>query len=96
MLIKMGVVRIGRRMTSATAQMLESTPDLAESLVINVCHNSKVHRPRAQNSVYHIPANPLHYHDIVSIHFNHFYCMEILRQTKLGLSYVSLHISQCG
>ncbi len=40
----------------------------------------------------YIHAKPLHKHDIVSVHFNHFYCMEICKE---GCSYVHLHISQC-
>ncbi len=41
-------------------------------------------------------AKPLHNRDIVSVHFNHFYCMGICGQTKQGLISVNLHISQRG
>ncbi len=44
----------------------------------------------------YIPAKPLHNCDIVSVHFNHFHCMGICRQTKKALIYVNLHISQHG
>ncbi len=43
----------------------------------------------------HHSAKPLHNHDIVSVHFIHFYCME--NCDKLSrLSYVNLHIFQCN
>ncbi len=47
--------------------------------------------------ILYIPAKPLHSHDIASVHCNPFYFTHgNLRQTKKGLSYVNLHISQCG
>ncbi len=44
----------------------------------------------------HVPylTKPLHNHDIVSAHLNIFLLHRDLRQTKEGLSYVSLHIYQ--
>ncbi len=41
-----------------------------------------------------IPAKPLHNHDTVPVHFNHLH--GDLRHTKGGLSYVHVHINQCG
>ncbi len=45
-----------------------------------------------------IPARPLHNHDIVSVHFNHFYCTEIC--DKLGkdlamFTYIYLNMDEC-
>ncbi len=33
----------------------------------------------------YIPAKPLHNHDIVSVHFNHFYCMDICDKLRRDL-----------
>ncbi len=38
----------------------------------------------------------LHNSDTVSVHFNHCYCDQNLRQTKQELIYVNLLISQLG
>ncbi len=46
-----------------------------------------------------IPANPLHNHDIVSVHFNHFYCMGICNKLNRHLSmltYIYLKVDECG
>ncbi len=32
---------------------------------------------------------PLHNHDIVSVHFNHFYCMEICNKLRRDLAMVT-------
>ncbi len=36
--------------------------------------------------IFHIPAKPLHNHDIVSVQFNLFYCMEICDKLKRDLA----------
>ncbi len=43
-----------------------------------------------------IPSKPLHNHGIVSVHFNILLLHGDLWQTKEELSYVHLHIFQCG
>ncbi len=42
-----------------------------------------------------IPVKPLHNHNIVSVHFNHFLCMKIC-DTQETFMYANLHISQFG
>ncbi len=45
----------------------------------------------------HIPAKPLHSSDTVSVHFNHFYCMEIcgkLRRDLAMLTYIYLDVDE--
>ncbi len=47
---------------------------------------------------YIIPAKALHNHDIVSVHFNHFYCMEIcdkLSRDLAMLTYIYLKVDEC-
>ncbi len=47
---------------------------------------------------YIIPAKPLHYCDIVSVHFNHFYCMGICDKLTKHLSmltYIYLNVDEC-
>ncbi len=47
---------------------------------------------------YSIPAKPLHNHDIVSVHFNHFYCMEICNKPRKDLAmltYIYLNVDEC-
>ncbi len=46
----------------------------------------------------YIPANTLHNHAIVSIHFNHFYCMGIcdkLSSLLSMLTYIYLNVDEC-
>ncbi len=46
-----------------------------------------------------IPAKPLHNHDIVSVHFNHFHCMGICNKLSRHLSmlnYIYLKVGECG
>ncbi len=45
-----------------------------------------------------MPAKPLHNSDTVSVHFNHFYCMEIcdkLRRDLAMLTYIYLNVDEC-
>ncbi len=46
-----------------------------------------------------IPAKPLHNHDIVSVHFNHFYymgmCDKLSRHLAM-LTYIYLNVDECG
>ncbi len=45
-----------------------------------------------------IPAKPLHNHDIVSVHFNHFYCTEVcdkLRGDLAMFTYIYLNVDEC-
>ncbi len=47
---------------------------------------------------YFIPAKPLHNHDIVSVHFNYFYCMVIsnkLNRVLAMLAYIYLNVDDC-
>ncbi len=49
-------------------------------------------------SIKYIPAKPLHNHDIVSVHFNHFYCPEIcdkLRRDLAVFTYIYLNVDEC-
>ncbi len=44
------------------------------------------------------PAKPLHNNDIVSVHFNHFYCMEICDKLSRDLdmlTYIYLNVDDC-
>ncbi len=46
----------------------------------------------------YIPAKPLHNHDIVSVHFNHFHCTEIwdkLRKDLYMINYIYLDVDEC-
>ncbi len=46
----------------------------------------------------YIPAKPLHNSDSVSVHFNHFYCMEIcdkLSRHLYMLTYIYLNMDEC-
>ncbi len=46
----------------------------------------------------HTPAKPLHNHDIVSVHFNHFNCMGICDKLSKQLSmltYIYLNVDEC-
>ncbi len=46
----------------------------------------------------YIPAKPLHNRDIVSVHFNHFYCMGIcdkLSRYWYMLTYIYLNVDEC-
>ncbi len=40
-----------------------------------------------------IPAKPLHNHDIVSVHFNNFYCTEICNKLRRDLAMFTYNIS---
>ncbi len=45
-----------------------------------------------------VPAKPLHNDDIVSVHFNHFYCMGIcdkLSRHLYMLNYIYLNVDEC-
>ncbi len=45
-----------------------------------------------------IPAKPLYNHDTVSVHSNHFYCMEIcekLRRDLAMFTYTYLNVNEC-
>ncbi len=45
-----------------------------------------------------IPAKPLHNHDIVSVHFNHFHCMGIcdkLSRHLYMLTYIYFNVDEC-
>ncbi len=45
-----------------------------------------------------MPAKPFHNHDIVSVHFNHFYCIEIcikLRGDLTMFTYIYLNVDKC-
>ncbi len=47
---------------------------------------------------YIIPAKPMHNHDIVSVHFNHFHCMRICDKLSKHLSmltYIYLNMDEC-
>ncbi len=47
---------------------------------------------------YLISAKPLHNHDIVSVHFIHFYCMGIcdkLSKHLYMLTYICLNVDEC-
>ncbi len=49
-------------------------------------------------ATFSIPAKPLHNHDIVSVQFNHFYCMEIcdkLRRDLAMLTYIYINVDEC-
>ncbi len=49
-------------------------------------------------SVLNIPAKPSHNHDIVFVHFNHFYCTEIcdkLRRDLAMFTYIYLNVDEC-
>ncbi len=51
------------------------------------------------NSTHSIPAKPLHNNDIVSVHFNHFYYMEIcdkLRKNLAMFTYIYLNVYERG
>ncbi len=44
-----------------------------------------------------IPAKPLHNHDIVSVHFNYFYCTEIWDKLRMDLAmftYIYLNVDE--
>ncbi len=46
----------------------------------------------------YIPANPFHSHDIVSVHFIHFYCTEIcdkLNRDLAMLTFIYLNVDDC-
>ncbi len=48
--------------------------------------------------IFHIPAKPLHNHDIVSVHFNHFYSTEICYKLRRNLAmfiYIYLNMNEC-
>ncbi len=49
------------------------------------------------NATY-IPAKPLHIHDIVTVHFNHFYCTQIcdkIRRDLAMFTYIYLNVDEC-
>ncbi len=51
-----------------------------------------------QECVYNIRAKLLHNHDIVSVHFNNFYCMEIcdkLSRDLAMLTYIYFNVDDC-
>ncbi len=63
--------------------------------VIHYNLTSIIHQP-GTNSI--IPAKPLHNRDIVSVHFNNFYCMEICDKLTRHLSmltYIYLNVDEC-
>ncbi len=46
----------------------------------------------------YVPAKPLHNHDIVSVHFNNFYCTEIcdkLSRELAMITYIYFNIDDC-
>ncbi len=48
--------------------------------------------------MYGMPAKSLHNHDIVSVHFKHFYCMEIcdkLSRDLAMLTYIYFNVDDC-
>ncbi len=47
---------------------------------------------------WNIPAKPLHNHDIVSVDFNNYYCMEICDKLSRDLTmlvYIYLNVDDC-
>ncbi len=59
----------------------------------NICTHRKIVDAR------YMPAKPLHNRDIVSVHFKHFYCMEICDKLSRHLSmltYIYLNVCECS
>ncbi len=60
--------------------------------------NTRSYQQKWSGGCVFIPAKPLHNHDIVSVHFNHFYCKEIcdkLSRDIAMLTYIYLNVDDC-
>ncbi len=56
-------------------------------------------RSRWTSVTHNIPAKPVHNHDIVSVYFNHFYCMEICDKQSGDLAmstYIYIDVDECS
>ncbi len=65
--------------------------------LIYFVHSIDLHKPRYSFALT-IPAKPLQNHDIVSVHFNHFYCTDIcdkLSRVLDMLTYIYLKVGDC-
>ncbi len=65
-----------------------------------LCHNMMTNSAGLCSKIpYHIiPAKPLHNHDIVSVHFNLFFCTDICDKLRMDLAmfnYIYLNVDEC-